>query len=879
MFRRDRAEHELDDEIRDYIERETRDNIEAGMPPGAARHAAQRKFGRPVLNIKEDTRAVWGWIWFERLWQDLRHGARMLARNPGFTFIAVASLAIGIGINSAIFSVADAMLLRPLPVPHASGVVTVRSNALNGAGPVSYRDYLDLRDRSHSFASLIAASEITLGVSSRPDALPKLTIGMLVTGNFFKALDVEPELGRGFLPQEDQEPGRDAVAVLSHELWQEQFGADPAVIGRKLRLNGVDFTVVGVAPERFTGLDLYVHPGLYIPLMMEPRLSNSSDDHMLESRSQRGLLVKGRLKPGVTLGQARAELEVIAKNLERSYPDSNRKVGVLVNTELGERFRSDPIDSQLAEMLLVLAGAVLLVACANVASLLLSRARVRSREIALRLAIGAGRPRLVRQLLTESLLIALAGGALGVAVAYAGVRFFSRINVPSDLPIRFTVQLDARVLLVCLAASVASAILFGLAPALQTTQPNLVGSLKTAGADTPGRRRLLGRNFMVTAQITLSMALLLVAATTYHGFTSVIAAGPGYRLDHLLLMSFQPDLVHDTEAQSQQFFQRLVDHARTAPGVRAAGIASTIPMSPNQDMVTIVPEGYQFAQGKENAEVFTNSIDEHYFDLVHIPITSGRAFQSSDTAASRRVAIVNQQFAKDYWPGKDPIGKRFRLNDRNGPWVEIVGVARTARYIWFAEPPYAFVYFPFTQRPQGRMTLVAESFGDPAGLVVPLRQVVREVDANQPVFDVRTMEDLYDKRAVSNSKVITQAVAAMGLFGLGLALVGLYGLVSFSAGRRTREIGIRMAIGAPRTSVLRMVMQQGLRLSLIGIAIGLVAGFGTEKAMNAIFSDSEMDWSMYLLVAPLVLAVTLLAAYVPARRASRIDPMRALRYE
>jgi len=879
LFRRDRAEHDLDDEIRDYIERETQDNIAAGMSPAEARHAAQRKFGRPVLNVKEDTRAVWGWVWFERLWQDLRHGTRMLAKNPGFTIIAVSSLAIGIGINSAIFSLADALFLRPLPVPHSGDVVTLDSTNLRGPSGVSYRDYVDFRDHSRSFAGLVAGTEFTLGLSTHPDALPKMTLGMLVTGNFFNVLGVEPELGRVFLPSEDQVPGRDAVTVLSHELWTQQFAADPSIVGRKVRISGIDFTVIGVVPEKFTGLDLYVHPSLYVPLMMQPRLSTSSDDHLLESRSQRDLTVKGRLKPGVTLEHARAELEVIAKNLERTYPDTNRNVGALVNTELQERFRSDPIDSQLSEMLIALAAAVLLVACANIASLLLSRSRVRSREIALRLAIGAGRPRLIRQLLTESLLIAVAGGGLGVAVAYAGVAYFSRLEIPSDLPIRIVVQLDHRALLVCLAASVLSSILFGLAPALQTTRPNVVDALKTAGADTPGRRRFLGRNVLVIGQVTASMALLLVAATLYDGFRTVLTAGPGFRLDHLLMMSFNPSLVRYNQAQSQQFFKQLADRARNAAGVKSVALANVIPMGAGGDEVTIVPEGYQFPKGQESVDVICNTIDENYFDTMRIPIVSGRAFRAADTATAPRVAIVNEELARHYWPAQNPIGKRFRLDDAKGPWFEIVGVAKTTRYRWFAEPPTDSLYLALTQHPRPRITLLAESYGDPSSLLAPLREVVRGLDANQPIFDVRTMEDLYQARAVSNPNMIVQTIAAMGLVGLLLALVGLYGLVSFSAGRRTREIGIRMAIGAERTSVLHMVMRQGLRLSLIGVGVGLIAGFGADHAMGAILQDTQTDWRMYALVPPMLLAVTLLAAYIPARRASRIDPMKALRYE
>ena len=879
IFGRRREEADLDDEIRDYIDRETQDNIAAGMRPLEARQSAQRKFGRPILNIKEDTRAVWGWLWLERLWQDLRHGSRLLRKNPGFTIVAVSSLAIGIGINCAIFSLADAMLLRPLPVPHPEDVVTVNSVSLNGASRLSYRDYVDFRDHNRNFSGLVAFTNVTVGLSTRPDAIPQLKMGMLVTGNFFRALGVVPEPGRGFLPQEDQAPGRDAVVVLSHELWEQQFASDPAVAGRKVRLSGIDFTVVGVTPASFTGLDLYVHPALYVPIMMAPRLSTSSEDHLLEARGQRDLTVKGRLKPGIALGEARAELQVIARNLEHSYPDTNRNVGVGVNTERQERIRQDPIDAQLVEMLLALAATVLLVACANVASLLLSRAHVRSREIALRLSIGAGRSRLVRQLLTESLLIALGGGALGVVIAYAGVRFFDRIEIPTDLPIRIAVHLDQRVLWVCIAASVVSSILFGLAPALQTTRLNLVGALKTAGADAPGRRRLLGRNILVVGQVTASMVLLLVATTMFHGFRSSMSNGPGYRTDHLLMMSFDPGLIRYSEPQAQQFFQQIRERARTLTGVKSAALASTIPMGTDQDGATIVPEGYQFPQGKETVDVMSTTVDGPYFDTLGLTILRGRPFRAADTASAPHVAVVNEQLANHYWPGQDPIGKRFRLDGRNGQWVEIVGLAKISKYLWFMEPPTEFAYFPLTQHPQRRITLLAESYADPAALVAPLRDLVRSLDANQPIYNVRTMEDYYHKRAVSNPDMIVETVGAMGLTALILSLVGLYGLVAYTAGRRTREIGIRMAIGAQQSSVLRMVIRHGLRLALVGIGTGLALGFGAERALNAIFSSSGVDWAVYLLIAPALLAITLLAAYVPARRASRVDPMKALRYE
>ena len=504
---------------------------------------------------------------------------------------------------------------------------------------------------------------------------------------------------------------------------------------------------------------------------------------------------------------------------------------------------------------------------------------MRSREIALRLAIGAGRARLIRQLLTESLLLAFVGGLLGIAVAYAGILFDRRMEIPTDLPIKISVQLDQRVLWVSLAASLASALLFGLAPALQTTRPNLVSALKTAVTDAPSRKRLFGRNLLVVAQVAGSMVLLLVATTLFHTFRKSLSGGPGYRTDHLLMMSFDPSLVHYSDAQAQQFFRQVAERARSAAGVKSAALAYTIPMGTEREDVTIVPEGYQLAQGRQNVDVVSNTVDENFFDTMAVPVIRGRPFLTSDTANTPRVAIVNEELAKHYWPGQDAIGKRFRLDDRNGPWVQIVGVTKTGKYGWFAEPPTEFLYLPLSQRPHSQVTLLAQSFGDPAGLVAPLRDVVRRLDPNQPIYDVRTMEDFFEKRAVRNPNMIVQTVGTMGLIGLILAAVGLYGLVAYTASRRTREIGIRMAIGAQRSSVLRMVIRQGLRLAVIGIVIGLVLSLGAARALNAIFSGSGTDWPILLLVAPALLAVTLLAAYIPARRASRVDPTTALRYE
>lgn len=833
-----------------------------------------------------EARSVWALAWLERLWQDLRYGRRMLAKNPGFTLVAVLSLGIGIGANSAMFSLADALLLRPLPVPRPGEVLTVASHSTNPSfvldrlGWLSYRDYLDYRANSKSFNGLVAFHLDTFGFSPTADALPHMRMGMLVTGDFFRVMGVEPELGRSFRPDEDQVEGRDAVVVLGHDFWEKEFQADPSVIGRKVRLNGTDFTVIGVAPAPFTGMDTIVRPSFFVPAMMWQRITSSSGANMLEGRDQRVFTVKGRLKPGVTMVLAQAELGVIAKSLERAYPATNRNQTVVLRTELEARFNQGQENVRLIGLLIGLSLPVLLVACANVACLLLSRARVRSREISMRLAIGAGRLRLIRQLLTESLLIALAGGVLGLGVASVGVAFFNRLTFESDLPLVVSVQLDQRVLLVSLALSLFSTLAFGLTPAVQSTRTDLASALRTAGADTPGRKRLWGRNLLVVGQVAMSLLLLTVATLVFRAFRNDMAAGPGFRTDHLLLMSFDPRLVRYTDLQTQQFFQQVAERARAVSGVKSAALTFVIPMDgASVDAATILPEGYHFPPGTENANLFSNTVDENYFGTLGVPIVRGRGFRRSDTAKTPRVAVVNEELAKHYWPGQDPLGKRFRLDNSNGPWVEIVGVAKQGKYLWIGEPPTEFLYFPLAQKPEPRMTLIAESFGDPAALATPLREVVRRLDSNQPVYDVRVMEEYFQNRAMTGPNLIIQTVAAIGMMGLVLAMVGLYGLVAYSAGRRTREIGIRMAIGAQRSAVLRMVMRQGLVLGLSGVGVGLVASYGVAKVLTNVMAGMEVDAVAFILVAPTLIGVTILAAYIPARRASLVDPMKALHYE
>jgi macrolide transport system ATP-binding/permease protein len=886
-----RREESLDREIEDYLDRQMEENMARGMPPDEARIAARRKLG-PVLRVKEDTRAAWGWLWLERLWQDLRHSWRMLIKNPGFTLVAVLSLGIGVGANCAMFSLADMLLFRPLPVPRPSEVLTLGSTNFQISASQydflreSYPDYVDVRDHSRSFAGLSAFDLYRVRFKATPNASPSVKMGLLASGNFFAVMGVQPELGRAFRPDEGQVPGRDAVLVLSHNFWEQEFASDPAVLGRTVQLNGIPFTVIGVLPTAFTGVDQWVQPAFYAPLMMWPRLEGGSQSGAsaspLDRRDARYLSVKGRLKPGVTITQAQAEISAIAAALEKQYPETNRNQNMAVRTELQARIKGIPPLLSMTIMLMTLAGAVLLVACANVAVLLTSRAPVRAREIALRLAIGAGRVRLIRQLITESLLLALAGGLAGLALGYAGVVLLRGITYPSDVPVVIAFQLDQRALAFSLAVAIGSVLLFGLGPALQTTRTDVAGALKNSGEVPAGRRSFWGRSLLVVAQVAISFTLLTVATFIYVGFRRDLVSGPGFRTDHLLMMTFDTGLVHYSNDQTKQFYKQLMDRSRSVSGVNSAALSSFMPFTVEAEGMGLVPEGYQLPPGKQNIQVISSRVSDGYFETMLTPVIEGRGFRVTDTASSPRVAVVNETFARHYWPGQSPIGKRLRLNDRNSQFTEIVGVARDSRYISLQESPSEFVYLPHVQHPSPRMVLMVETAAGAADLTEPLRKIVAGVDPDMPVLAARTMQDFYQVRGIQTTAVIVKLVAAMGLLGMLLALIGLYGLVSYAVSRRTREIGIRMAIGAAQGEVLRMVLRQGFVLTGCGLGAGLILSVAAQRALAAAFPGRDhpaMDAIAYPLLIVAALLVSMLAAYIPARRAARVDPLLALRHD
>jgi predicted permease len=552
---------------------------------------------------------------------------------------------------------------------------------------------------------------------------------------------------------------------------------------------------------------------------------------------------------------------------------------MVVDSDLQARLKQSPPDTALVFFLLALAAVVLAIACANVMNILLSHARARSREIAVRLAIGAGRGRLVRQLLTESLVIAAAGGALGLLVAKAGADLFGQIKFPVDIPIVLDVKLDPRVLLFTILASVASALVFGLAPALQSTHPDLVPALKSGKSDDGKRRRLLGRNTLVIAQVAGALVLLVFATQAYRGATIVMSMPAGFRTNHLLMASFNPTLARYTPDQTKGFYKLLLERERNLPNVKSAALTQAVPMLPGGDTSRLVPEGVKLPPGTEAITVISNTVSEGYFDALNVPIVQGRGFLESDRADSRPVAIVNELFVRKYYPNQSPIGKRLRLKGDKDEVLEIVGVARQSKYFFLVEPPIEYLYRPLSQNPQQAMTILVETAGPSSVAAAPLRDSVRSLDANQPMYGVRTMEDVVDQRANNTIGILTEAIGGMGLLGLILAMVGLYGLMSYSVSLRSREIGIRMAIGAGRSGVLGMVMKQGMVLTAAGVSLGLLLCLLASKAVTAALSVPAFNVPFVALVTAGLVVAAALGAYAPAWRASRLDPNAVLRQE
>ena len=898
---RSQFDQELENEIQFHIETRAEELQREGVPPAEALQRARREFG-PRARMSEDTRGAWQFQWLEDFRRDLSYAARTFAKSPGFTAIAVLSLGIGVGANCVMFSIVDGTLLRPPRIPRPNEVVAVVSTALdsNSAG-VSYPDYAVVRDRSRSFEGLAAFTDVSTGFAARPGAIPLVKDGKAVTADFFGVLGSRPELGRSFLPEEDKVPGKDLVTVLSHQCWQDQFGADSAVLGKQARINGIDFTITGVMPARFADVDddlMDDNACFFVPLLAATRIAGSAD--LIENRGQRSLTVFGRLKPGVPIARARAEVAAIAGALEKEYPEADRNRSMTVRTVL--EYRSGGSGGITAGALaMTLSGLVLLIACANVAGLLTSRAPARAQEIAMRLAIGAGRQRLIRQLLTESLLLAAGGAVMGVAVGYIPIalaRHLATTVLPAD-PSPLPFDMDVRVLLFSVGLALISVILFGLMPAFRATRADLTSAIKNGGASAPARKLLArlfrGRNVLVAGQVAIS--LLLLTATTmlyagvYQGFVTSIR-NPGFQVDRLLAIDFAPSNVHYKDAKAGDFFRDLVERLYRTKGVRAAAVVY-------QDVAAIRPDSPAVHDDVKTAGVWTG---EGFFDTLGIPILEGRAFQAADLRGPASVAVVNDVLAKHYWPGQNAIGKQIRLS--TGQWVNVIGVARIKAFMAFGTPPMDTIFLPYGTPKQRDIRLLVRSSADPRALVSPIRAVVHDLDPDQVVPEAMPFQAMFDAW-IKGALLGLDTLGAMGVLGLVLALVGLYGLLAYEVSSRTREIGIRMALGARAGAVVRMVLRQGIALAVCGVGAGVALNLGLAKVLLAMLgsggnggggapkppepnggnqisiqagSDNFGTHGFTVLVIA-VFVVTILAAYLPARRAARVDPNVALRAE
>ena len=819
---------------------------------------------------------------FETLIQDVRHALRMLVKNPAFSLVAIASIAVGVAACAAMFSVADGMVLRPLPVPRAGEVVTINGTAPDDRGRgvgLSYLAFEELGNATRSFSGVAAHRVLITSFSLRREDQAESRLGFAVSGNLFDVLEVRPELGRFFRQDEDRVAGRDAVVVISHDTWMQSFHGDPAIVGRDLRLNNVPFTVIGVAPASFTGLELVLPGAFYFPLHMLPKLVPPSQANLLDLRAVRMLNVRARLRPGVPLDQARAEVRQIGEAWQQAHPADERNRGLVLRTHFEARQVERGYAVTVVGMMLTMALIVLAVACANVAGLLTSRAPARAREIAVRIAIGAGRVRLIRQLLTESLVIAGAGGLAGIALANGVIRLFQQRTIISDIGVRIDFHTDRRVIAVAVAVSAVSALVAGLIPAFRSAHVgDLSGALRN-GSESGTRRRLWGRQTLVAGQVALALALVTVGVFLYQTFAAELRKGPGFRTEQMLLVDLDATFARYDASRAAQFYEQLKDQIRTLPGVSSVALSSFVPL--NQDFreaVALVPEGYELPKGVDRVQVLASRVDEGYFDAMRMRLVAGRGFLATDTTSAPGVAIVNETMAKKYWQGQQAIGKRIQLAD--GTWRQIVGIAADTKYNSITEAPLDFLFLAARQDPAIRTTLLVGASNGSTALAVPVRAAVRSLDRDVAITGVWTMEEFYKGNAIGLSRYLTGIVGGMGLVGLGLAMVGLYGLVAYTVSRRTREIGIRMAVGAQPVSVLGMVMRHGAALVGAGAVLGLSLTVALTGLLRGMFpSTAGVDIGVYALVVPLLLAVTLVAALVPALRAARIDPLSALRQE
>ena len=844
---------------------------------------------------RRSTSAFWDAVWLQpkrledEMFQDMRYGARMLAQGRGFTVAAVLCLALGVGANTAIFSLASAVLWRPLPVDRPGQLVEIiRGDGMNG-NTLSHPDYLAISARNGTLAGLAISSltELSFGHGKQS----QMITGELVSGNYFDVLGVRPALGRAFLPEEDRTPGTHPVVVVSHAFWQSRLGGDPQLVGKTIRLNNQQYTIVGVAPSGFRGMDAPFAPVVWIPVMMtEATMTVRRTPLPLNDRGHEFAAI-GRLKPGVSIEQAQAQLETLNRQLDLADPlpadrtrdpDADRSLKLVRSQGLIVPFR--PMANKATALLSAVVGLVLLIACANVANLLLARAAARRKEIAVRLALGAGRMRLIRQLLTESILLAMLGAVSGLLIAFWINRALMALEppVPASWNFQIDLRLDAQALGFTVLLTFVTALLFGLAPALQASKPDLIPALKDeAPALAPGRRHLRWlslRNALVVAQVAVSLVLLVGAGLFIRSLQHVRRLDLGFKTEDRLALTFNLAMQGYDEARTREFVTRAVERLDALPGIESASAANFLPQGVMGFGAPVEIEGRPSAPDARPTFVTDQLVGLDYLRTMGTRLVRGRDFTAQDTGVAPRVAIINERMASRFFPNEDPLGKRLRIGEPNAPFCEIVGIAEDVTFS-LGENPDPAVYRPLAQQSSRWLTLVVHTKGDPKARIAAVRSAVQAIDDNLPAQEIKTLEEIVGLQFWP-ARMLAGLLAVLGSVGLLLASVGVYGVMSYAVAQRTREIGVRMALGAHSRDVLKLIVRQGVGLTLAGAAIGLALSFAATRLIASLLYGVEAtDPITFIFVPSFLLGVAVVACYLPARRGTKVDPILALRSE
>jgi predicted permease len=807
-----------------------------------------------------------------------RFAVRQLWKNSVFTLVAVLTLGLGIGVNVAIFSLINAVLLRSIAkVRDPNQLVMIWESRRNsGFLPFSYPDYTDYKDKSQSFSGIIAWRPTSVHLSS--DDMAERIAGALVSANFFSVLGVDAVVGRTFLPEEGQISDSHAVAVISHSLWKRRFNSDINIVGKGIVLNSHSFTVVGVAPEGFRGTDLLEVTDIWIPIVKHLVAKPESAKWMNE-RDTRWLRVLGRLKPGVNFDQARVEMNTLARQLEQAYPQTNAGVGILLDAKIGLIPDDKAALTDLAALLLSVVGAVLLIACANISNLQMVRVMDRSREISIRLALGATRREVIQQLTIESLVLSLLAGLAGLLFAYLGSDLLLALIPPSNNSTVIDLKIDIRVLVFALTLCLITSVLFGLVPAFRASRPDLITLLKNSSAGQSYKRSRL-RNMLVISQIALSLILLIGAGLFIRSLRKVEDINPGFEAKNVVTMFYDLGPQKYSVDNARRFSWQLTERIAAIPGVEAVSAANLVPLTGMDQDLRVIPEGREApSKGTGGIAADYNVVQPGYFRTLNIALTSGRDFGAEDVESAPGVAIINQTLARKLWPNENPVGKRLALLNQAGagPYLQVIGVANNSKYRSMIENPRSCLYLPFSQNYEPAMALFVRTGADPTGFVNTLRSEIRAVDKNLPIYNITTLSQVLEN-SLWEQRMIATLLVIFSFLALSVATIGIYGVISYTVTQRTQEIGIRMALGAQLGDVTKLIVRQGLIMAAIGISVGLAGGgLLTQLVSSFLYGVSPTDPITFAGISILMLIVTLVASFIPARRTARIDPTGALK--